>query len=139
LPVTFTLAGSPRSSVQLAAVTANRRTTIDVPLFPPAEAVTDFEVADGKAADGYPHVLGEGNRDGHASPGETVAILLREGSEMRAAEIFTNHACIDNSIRIAEGGTARCRRCAPPANPDTRCTCAGLRYAAVEFPVWYKQ
>jgi len=142
-PVTFTLTGPERSSVQLTAVTAGRRMTIDVPLFPAAEAVTDFAIADGRTVDGYPHELGEGNQDGHASPGETVAILVKDGGEMRAAEIFTNDACIDNSIRISEGGRKyslpQVRGSCEPGHIVHALARAGLRYASIEFPVWYKQ
>jgi hypothetical protein len=131
-PLTFTLTGPPRSSVQLAAVTPSRRMTIDVPLFPPAEAV-----------DGYPHPLGEGNQDGRASPGETVAILVKDGNEMRAAEIFTIDVCIDTSLRISEGGRKYslpkvCATCGPGHIVHALAR-AGLRYASIEFPVWYKQ
>jgi hypothetical protein len=142
-PVTFTLTGPPRSSVQVAAVTASGRVTIDVPLFPPAEPTTDFVIADGASVDGYPHELGEGNRDGHASPGETVAILVKGDGAMRATEIFTNDPCIDNSIRIAEGGRKyslpKVKASCEPGHVVHALARAGLRYASIEFPVWYKQ
>jgi hypothetical protein len=142
-PVTFTLTGPQRSSVQLTAVTAGGRMTIDVPVFPTAEAVTDFAIADGKTVDGYPHPLGEGNEDGHASPGEAVAILVKDGGEMRAAEIFTNDGCIDNSIRVSEGGRKyslpKVRPSCEPGHVVHALARAGLRYATIEFPVWYKQ
>ena len=43
--------------------------------------------------------FGEGNGDGHAAPGETFAVLLPEGGALRAAELFTNDACVDNAMR----------------------------------------
>ena len=143
VPMSFTLSGPPRSSVRIIGATSSSRMTLDVPLFPAADAATDFEIADGKFVDGYTHPLGEGNQDGHAGPGETVAILLREAGALRAAEVFTNDPCIDNAIRITDAG----RRY---SLPKVRATCepghvvhalarAGLRYAAIEFPVWYRQ
>jgi hypothetical protein len=129
--------------VRIFAVTPTSRIALDVPLFPLADPAADFQIADGKEVDGYPHALGEGNRDGHASPGETVAILLPEAGAMRAAEVFTNDPCIDNTIRISDSGRKY-------SLPKVRSTCqpghivrllarAGIRYAAIEFPVWYKQ
>ena len=143
LPLTFTLTGAPRTSVRLIAVTPTARIPLDVPLFPSAQPATDFEIADGKPVDGYPRELGEGNRDGHASPGETIAILLPDAGTLRAAEVFTNDPCIDASLRISDAG----RRY---SLPKIRATCepghiihmlarAGLRYAEIEFPIWYRQ
>jgi hypothetical protein len=143
IPMGFTLSGPARPSVRIFAVTPTSRIALDVPLFPLADPAADFQIADGKEVDGYPHALGEGNRDGHASPGETVAILLPEAGAMRAAEVFTNDPCIDNTIRISDSGRKY-------SLPKVRSTCqpghivhllarAGIRYAAIEFPVWYKQ
>jgi putative esterase len=143
VPVAFVLAPPERSSVRIVAVTAGGRMTLDVPLFPAAAPATDFEIADGKQVEGYPHPLGEGNRDGHASPGETVAILLREAGALRPAEVFTNDPCIDNSIRIADGGgrysLPKVRESCEPGHVVHALARAGLRYAAIEFPVWYRQ
>jgi hypothetical protein len=143
IPLTFNLAGPPRASVRIVAATAAHRMTLDVPLFPPAGNATDFEIADGKAVDGYPHELGEGNRDGHASPGETVAIILRDAGEPRAAEVFTNDPCIENAIRISDGGRKyslpKVKASCEPGHVVHLLTRVGLRYSAVEFPVWYRQ
>jgi hypothetical protein len=43
--------------------------------------------------------LGDGNGDGRASPGERIAILIPEDDVYRAAELFTNDACVDNTLR----------------------------------------
>jgi hypothetical protein len=139
----FTLTGPSRPSVRIAAVSAAHRMSVDIPLLPAGEPSTDFEIADGKAVEGYPHELGEGNRDGHASPGETVAILLPEAGAKRAAEIFTNDPCIENTIRISEGGRRyslpKVRASCEPGHVVHLLARAGLRYAAIEFPVWYRQ
>ena len=90
----------------------------------------------------YARPLGEGNGDGHAAPGESFAILLPDGGALRAAELFTNDACVDNTVRISEGGTRI-------SLPTVRATCepghriqflarVGLNYFAVEIPVWYR-
>jgi hypothetical protein len=143
VPITFTLAGVPRSTIRLVAVTPTSRMNLDVPLFPNAQTATDFEIADGKPVDGYPHELGEGNRDGHASPGETIAILLPDTGSMRAAEVFTNDPCIDTSLRISDAGRRyslpKLRDTCEPGHVVHMLAHAGLRYAEIEFPVWYKQ
>jgi hypothetical protein len=145
--LTFTLTGMPRTSVRLVAATATAtaatRMTLDVPLFPAAEPAKDFEIADGKPVDGYPQELGEGNRDGHASPGETIAILLPDLGTLRAAEIFTNDPCIDTTLRISDAGRRyslpKLKSTCEPGHIVHMLAHAGLRYAEIEFPVWYKQ
>jgi hypothetical protein len=142
LPVTFTLTGVPLSTVRLVAVTASARMTLDVPLFPAAQPATDFEIADGKPIEGYPRELGDGNRDGHASPGETVAILLPDSGSLRAAEVFTNDPCVDTSLRISDAGRRyslpKLRDTCQPGHVVHMLVHAGLRYAEIEFPVWYR-
>jgi hypothetical protein len=142
LPIAFTLIGPPRASLRLVAATAANRMNIDIPLFPAAEPTTDFQIADGKPVDGYPHELGEGNRDGHAAPGETVAILLRDAGSLRAAEVFTNDPCIDTSLRISDAGRRyslpKLSTACEPGHIVHMLARAGLRYAAIEFPVWYR-
>jgi hypothetical protein len=142
IPITFTLTSAPRNSVRLIAVTPTARMSLDVPLFPAAQPATDFEIADGKPVDGYPRELGEGNRDGHASPGETVAILLPDAGAMRAAEVFTNDPCIDTSLRISDTGRRyslpKLRTTCEPGHIVHMLAHSGLRYAEIEFPVWYR-
>jgi hypothetical protein len=142
VPVTFTLTGAPRPSVRLVAVTSAARVALDVPLFPTAQPATDFEIADGKPVDGYPRELGEGNRDGHAAPGETIAILLPDAGAMRAAEVFTNDPCIDTSLRISDAGRRyslpKLRATCEPGHVVHMLVHAGIRYAEIEFPVWYR-
>ena len=83
--------------------------SFDVPLFPEAAPVSDFQIVDGRTVTAYQHgmqraaiTLGEGNGDGHAAPGESFAVLLPEGGSLRAAELFTNDECVDNSARIPD-------------------------------------
>jgi hypothetical protein len=143
LPVAFTLTGAPLATVRLVAVTPTARMSLDVPLFPAAQPATDFEIADGKPIDGYPRELGEGDRDGHASPGETVAILLPDAGTLRAAEVFTNDPCIDTSLRISDAGRRyslpKLRDTCQPGHVVHMLAHAGLRYAEIEFPVWYRR
>ncbi|HXK03843.1 MAG TPA: alpha/beta hydrolase-fold protein [Verrucomicrobiae bacterium] len=142
LPLTFTVADPARSRARIVAITAGGRTAIDVPLFPAAEAGAEFEIADGRPVESYRHELGEGNRDGHASPGETFAILLREGGALHAAEVFTNDACIENAIRVVENGRRyslpKIRASCEPGHVVHLLAHAGSRYAAIDFPVWYR-
>jgi len=113
LPVTFTVGDRERAVVKLVAVSGASRMAIEVPLFPPAEPAKDFQIADGRALTVFEQGtakaserFGEGNGDGHAAPGETFAVLLPEGGALRAAELFTNDACIDNAMRGSDSWTA---------------------------------
>jgi len=108
--------------------------------------------------------FGEGNGDGHAAPGETFAVLLPDGESLRAAELFTNDACVDNSVRASDSWTgydhvgAAVRYSLPAIRPSCEpghvvhmlarvvipnapgLTIANhhVRYASLEFPVWYR-
>jgi hypothetical protein len=155
-----------RAVVRLVAVDGARRMPVDVPLFPPAEPVKDFEIDDGRTLTAFRHAtekseitLGEGNRDGNAAPGETFAVLLKDGGSLRAAELFTNDACIDLSERASDywGGYDSVGASAKYSLPTIRQDCQPghvvhmlarilipnkpnhqVRYAALEFPVWYR-
>lgn len=167
LPVIVTVVDPARPIVELVAVNGTHRLPIYVPLFPPAEAAPKFEIVDGKsvtvaqqAVESGEKFLGDGNGDGHASPGESFAILIPDGDVMRAAELFTNDACIDNSVRASDSWTyydhtgasvkyslpGVKRDCEPghpvkmlariviPHAPDHQ-----VRYWTIEFPVWWRR
>jgi hypothetical protein len=166
LPVTFTVADPQRAVVKITAVSGTSRMPIEVPLFPPAEASQDFQIADGRLLTVFQHAtekaslrFGEGNGDGHAAPGETFAVLLPDSGALRAAELFTNDACIDNAMRGSDswgdydhsGASAKYSLpsihvdCEPghpvhmlariliPNGADSR-----MKYFSLEFPVWYR-
>jgi hypothetical protein len=91
------------------AVVDSQRLPVEIPTFPPARKASDFEIADGISLPVYQRgldieklLLGTGNGDGHANPGERVAVLFPEGNAYRAAELFSNDACIDLSERVSE-------------------------------------
>ncbi|HTM47549.1 MAG TPA: alpha/beta hydrolase-fold protein [Bryobacteraceae bacterium] len=95
-----------REVVRLFAVAGGQKLPINIPMFAPAAPVKDFRVADGKQYRVYQRAtgiedlaLGRGNGDGAVNPGETIAVLLPDGEGYRAAELFTNDACVDNSAR----------------------------------------
>jgi hypothetical protein len=152
--------------VKLIAVSGASRIAIDVPLFPPAEQAKEFQIADGRSLTVFQHAtqkssqrFGEGNGDGRAAPGETFAVLLPDGDALRAAELFTNDACIDNAMRGSDswsdydrsGASAKYSLpslhldCEPghvvhmlariliPNGADTR-----VKYFSLEFPVWHR-
>lgn len=166
LPVTFTVSDPARAVVKLIAVSGASRIAIDVPLFPPAEQAKEFQIADGRSLTVFQHAtqkssqrFGEGNGDGRAAPGETFAVLLPDGDALRAAELFTNDACIDNAMRGSDswsdydrsGASAKYSLpslhldCEPghvvhmlariliPNGADTR-----VKYFSLEFPVWHR-
>jgi enterochelin esterase-like enzyme len=169
LPVQFTVTDPARTLVRIVAMDGASSLPVDVPLFPPAEPAKDFEIADGRTLNVFQHAveasetrLGEGNGDGHAAPGETFALLLPDapGGPLRAAELFTNDACVENFIRISDswvdydhvGASAKYSlptirpECEPghviamlarvliPNTPNHQ-----VRYWQVQLPVWYRQ
>jgi hypothetical protein len=165
LPVTVTVPAG-RAMLRIFAVKGGVRMPVDVPVFPDAQATADFQIADGRKINLYQHateksdvVLGEGNADGHAAPGESFAILLPDGEAFRAAEVFTADACVDTGVRASDSWTdydhtgasvkyslpAIAKTCPPgtivhmlarivmPHAPDHE-----VRYRAIQFPVWYR-
>jgi len=166
LPVMFTVNDAERAAVKIFAVAGASRMPIEVPLFPAAEPAQDFQIADGRTLTVYRHAvekaevrLGEGNGDGHAAPGESFAVLLPDGGALRAAELFTNDACVENTMRGSDSWTdydgagasvkysmASIRlECEPgrlvhmlarvvvPTGTDHQ-----VKYWKLEFPIWYR-
>jgi hypothetical protein len=130
------------SGARIVARSGERRLEIGIPVYPAAPVAAEFQIADGRVVAPYTRRLGEGNGDGHAAPGESFAVLLPDAGTLRAAELFTNDACVDNTMRITEGA-------ARISLPAIRSTCApghkvrmlarvGLNYFSVEIPVWAK-
>jgi len=118
------------------------RLSINVPVYPAAAAFADYRIADGLAVAPYAHPLGEGNGDGHAAPGESFAVLLPDAGGLRAAELFTNDPCVDNTVRISESGTRisvpAIRAGCEPGHRIQVLARVGLNYFALEIPVWYR-
>ena len=108
IPVAFTVRDESREIATLLALNGVVRLPVEVPLFPPAKPA-EYELADGRGATVFQHAiekrqmkLGEGNGDGHANPGERVAVLLSDSGAFRAAELFTNDACVDDTLRVSD-------------------------------------
>jgi hypothetical protein len=153
LPVTFT-AGAP-ANVSIVAVEGANRMPVDVLLFPPATATENFLIADGRPLEAFRYgtqktdvMLGEGNGDGNAAPGESFAILLPDGDSFRVAELFTNDGCVDNTVRLSNAGARySVPRILPECEPGHRVHMLArvempdhtMRYSAIEFPVWYRK
>jgi hypothetical protein len=141
LPVTFTIAHAAVSGARIVAVDGNLRLWLDIPVYPAAAAFANYQIADGLAVPPYSR-LGEGNGDGHAAPGESFAVLLPDAGALRAAELFTNDACVDNTLRISEGGTRisvpSIRPTCEPGHRIQMLARIGLNYFALEIPVWYR-
>ncbi len=142
LPVTFTIGQAAVSGARIVAADGDRHLAIDIPVYPAAPATADYHIADGLTVPPYPHALGEGNRDGHAAPGESFAVLLPDAGALRAAELFTNDPCVDNTARISEAGTRiSLPTIRPTCDPGHRIQFLariGLNYFALEIPVWYR-
>jgi hypothetical protein len=109
VPLGFTVADETREIVKLFAVLGTARLPLEIPLYPPAAPAADYRVIDGRTVRIYQHAveqqdvaLGEGNASGSLQPGETFAILLPDTGSYRAAELFTNDACIDNAARVSD-------------------------------------
>jgi hypothetical protein len=157
IPITFT-AESP-GTVHILAIDGATRLPLDVTVFPESDPTSLFQIADGTAPEiwrhGAQHVvttLGDGNRDGHASPGEGFALLFPEGEYLRASEVFTNDACVDLTVRGSDslGEHASIKYSLPSIRSEcepghvvhalAKVAAPGqrTRYWAVEFPVWYR-
>ncbi len=162
LTVTAVPSDPAQTMLRLVTGVGPSRFVFDVPLFPAASPPPVFRIADGASVEVYQHAVertqqafGAGNGDGHASPGETFAILVPDGEWLRAAELFGANPCIDDSLRGSDlwdyfdrsGASARyslptiSRDCAPGTPirmlarilmPDYR-----YRYYTIQFPVWY--
>ena len=139
---------------------------LDVPLFPPAEPAKDFQIADGRSLTVFQHAtekasvpFGEGNGDGHAAPGETFAVLIPDGGALRAAELFTNDTCVENTMRGSDSWNEydRSGASAKYSLPSIHMDCepgyavhmlgrilipngaeTHFKYFSLEFPVWYR-
>jgi poly(3-hydroxybutyrate) depolymerase len=75
----------------------------------PVPHITDFQIADRRTFTVFQHAiekqqltLGKGNGDGHANPGEEIAILLPDGDAYRAAELFSIDSCADLTHRVSD-------------------------------------
>ena len=162
----ITSANVANAIVKLVAVVGGAHLPLEIPLYPEAEATKDFQIADGRSFSVFQHatqqgplMLGEGNGDGFAAPGETFAVLLPDGASYRAAELFTSDACVDLSERVSDtwvnydhsGASVKYSlpRIRPTCQPGTRIHMLArvvmpeapnhqVRYFAVDFPVWYK-
>jgi hypothetical protein len=165
LPISVTVPEG-RAMVRIVAVKGTSRMPVDVPVFPAMQPLASFQIVDGRTVSAFQHAteksdvaLGEGNRDGHAAPGESFGIVVPDGGAARAAELFTSDACVDTSMRASDSWTdydhtgasakytvAAIRKdCQPghvvhmvvrvvaPHAPDHE-----VRYWSIEFPVWYR-
>lgn len=166
LPVTVTVDDPQRAGVKIVAVEGINETPLYIPIWPQAETAKVFQIADGTSPAVYRHAtvevvttLGEGNRDRHAAPGESFAILIPDGEALRAAELFTNDPCVDNTMRAFDSWSdydrsgASVRYSLPVIRKD--CLPGHIvhmlarivipskplpvsKHYAVEFPVWYR-
>jgi poly(3-hydroxybutyrate) depolymerase len=157
IPVTFT-AATP-ATIRIVAVDGANRIPLDVPVHPPAEPTKLFQLADGVTVGVWRHgsqqaemTFGEGNRDNQAAPGETFAVLFPDGEFLRAAEVFTNDPCVDNSVRASDslGEYASVKYSLPAIRSGcepghivrmlARVVAPGVppRYWSIEFPVWFR-
>jgi hypothetical protein len=165
-PVTITVADATRPLVKLLAVNGTSRLPLEIPLFPPAPVERDYRISDGRKVNAFQHgtesselTFGEGNGDAHAAPGESFALLLPDSEGWRAAELFTNDACVDNSMRASDswdgydhsGASARYslpavrKECQPGHVMHFLArilvphgTAPEVRYRSVEVPVWWR-
>ncbi|MGI8990025.1 MAG: alpha/beta hydrolase [Bryobacteraceae bacterium] len=117
VPVAFTVSDTTREVVKLFAAGPGVRLPVEIPVFPPAARIDNFQISDGRQFRVYQEAvklndmaLGSGNGDGKANPGERIAILIPDGGDAvnawRAAELFTNDRCVDLSTRISDGWAA---------------------------------
>jgi hypothetical protein len=140
--VTFISDRPATAGARIVAADGELRLSIDVPIYPAAQPFADYQIADGLTIAPYTNPLGEGNRDGHAAPGESFAILMPDAGALRAAELFTNDPCVDNTVRISEAGSRisipTIRANCEPGHRIQLLARIGLNYFALELPVWYR-
>jgi hypothetical protein len=159
VPVRFTAPEGAGAKVRIIAVDGTNHMPFDVPLFPPAQPATLFQIGDGVTVQAIQHgtqhaelTFGEGNRDNHASPGESFAILFPEGEYLRPAELFTNDPCVDNTVRGSDTWSEYVS--VVYSLPTIRADCQPghvvhmlakvpipdkpAQYWSIEFPVWYR-
>jgi hypothetical protein len=84
---------------------------VAIPAFANLPALANVVLNDGATVTMWEHAtggtrkaLGAGNRDGVANPGETIALLLRDGSAYRGGEMFTFDPCVDRSSANTSAG-----------------------------------
>jgi hypothetical protein len=163
LALTVTARDPKRAIVKIVGVQGDARLPLEIPLFPPAQPFADFRIADGQQVRIFQHAtekasvtLGDGNGDGKANAGERIAILLPEDDVYRVAELFTNDACVDNTLRAFDDWSdydhvgASAKYSLPLIKPDcppdhvvhalVRVLLPNkpnhiVRFAAIEFPV----
>lgn len=166
LPVSIDAPDPRRTWLRFVAVAGASRLPIRVPMYPHSDPIKVFQIADGTTVDVMHHAVsentvtfGEGNRDGHAAPGEEFAVLVPDGEFLRAAELFTNDPCVDNTVRGTDTWTdfdhsgasvvyslPRIRKeCEPgyvihmlgrimlPRTPEPQ-----PWYVSIEIPIWYR-
>jgi hypothetical protein len=166
LPVTVTVQDPQRVAVKIVAVEGTTQSAFYVPLWPPAQTAKVFQIADGTSPSVYRNgsvevvtTLGDGNRDGHAAPGESFAVLIPDGEALRATELFTNDPCVDTSMRASDSWSeydrsgASVKYSLPAIRKDcqpghvvhalARMVSPGkplpvVKLYSVEFPVWYR-
>jgi hypothetical protein len=87
----------------------HERLALEIPMFPHAKPAPDFRLADGKEFTVFQQgtkrallMLGKGNGDGQANPGEKVVVLVPDDNAWRAAELFTNDECVDLRERVSD-------------------------------------
>ncbi len=167
VPVAVKVADETRPFLKFYAVVGTEKMPVELPLFPPAGATQDFQIDDGRTLRAYQRgtqlqdvTLGEGNADGHAAPGETFAVLLPDGEALRAAELFTSDSCVDMGLRPSDSwadyehtgveipySLPMIRADCPPGHVVHMLARAlvpnapnhQVRYAAIEFPVWWRR
>jgi hypothetical protein len=158
VPVTFTV--KEPGLVRIYAVDGTNRMLLEILAHPPATPAPLFQIADGVTVSAWQHgsqqaeaSFGEGNRDNHAAPGESFAILFPDGESLRPAELFTSDACIDNTVRASDSigehqslkySLPSVRAECDPGHPVrmlARVVAPGRapQYWSVEFPVWFRR
>ena len=84
---------------------------LEIPVFADVQAPANLIINDGAKVTMWEHAtsktrkaLGAGNGDRRANPGETISLLLPDGSAFRAGEMFTFDPCVDQSSSNTSAG-----------------------------------
>ena len=124
-PATFTVDHPAVAGARIVAANgASDQYSIDIPVYPAAPPFTDYRISDGLTLAPYTRPLGEGNRDGHAAPGESFAVLLPDAERCVAQNSSpTIPASITPCASAKAARQSLCPRFVPAVCRDTGFSC----------------
>jgi hypothetical protein len=107
--ITIELDPQEREMVQLSVVLKGLAYPLEFPVYPKRDVTLAPVILDGQKATVWERaihrvetVLGSGNGDGKAQPGEQIVLAVPDGEAMRPVEVLAADPCIDTSERVSD-------------------------------------